>query len=112
MLVNLRKEVGKVISKVCCEDRRNYENRGSNIARPYAHICIDSPKEVCQKWQEGSRGKRNLMLFDRRPKYRERYSRHFGVRGYYCETIGNSNEVTITQYIEEQYERLTERRAC
>lgn len=46
-----------------------------------------------------------LMLFDRHPEYRERYSRHFWARGYYCETIGNVNEATITKYIEEQYER-------
>ena len=45
------------------------------------------------------------MLFDRHPEYRERYNRHFWARGYYCETIGNVNEATITKYIAEQYER-------
>lgn len=32
-------------------------------------------------------------------------NRHFWARGYYCETVGNVNEETIKQYIQEQYER-------
>ena len=45
------------------------------------------------------------MIFDRHPEYREKYSRHFWARGYYCETVGNVNEETIKKYISEQYER-------
>ena len=37
------------------------------------------------------------MIIDRHPEYRD--------RGYYCETVGNVNEETIKQYIQEQYER-------
>lgn len=44
------------------------------------------------------------MIFDRYPEYRERNNRHFGTRGYYCETVGNVNEETIKKYISEQYE--------
>ena len=45
------------------------------------------------------------MIFDRHPEYRDRNNRHFWARGYYCETVGNVNEETIKQYIQEQYER-------
>ena len=38
-------------------------------------------------------------------EYRDRNNRHFWARGYYCETVGNVNEETIKQYIQEQYER-------
>lgn len=34
----------------------------------------------------------------------DRNNRHFWARGYYCETVGNVNEETIKQYIQEQYE--------
>ena len=46
-----------------------------------------------------------LMIFDRYPEYRDRNNRHFWARGYYCETVGNINEETIKQYVQEQYER-------
>ena len=46
-----------------------------------------------------------LMIFDRYPEYRDRNNRHFWARGYCCETVGNVNEETIKQYIQEQYER-------
>ena len=45
------------------------------------------------------------MIFDRHPEYRDRNNRHFWARGYCCETVGNVNEETIKQYIQEQYER-------
>lgn len=51
------------------------------------------------------KGKSALIIFDKHPEYQERYNRHFGARGYYCEMVGNVNEVTIKKYIEEQYER-------
>lgn len=37
-------------------------------------------------------------------KYAEwkKYNRHFWVREYYCETIGDVNEETIKRYIREQ----------
>ena len=63
------------------------------------------PKESVAKVVGRIKGKSSLMLFDRHPEYRERYNRHFWARGYYYETIGNVNEITIKKYIEEQYER-------
>ena len=45
------------------------------------------------------------MIFDRHPEYRDRNNCHFWARGYYCETVGNVNEETIKQYIQDQYER-------
>ena len=45
------------------------------------------------------------MIFDRHLEYRDRNNRHFWARGYYCETVGNVNEETIKQNIQEQYER-------
>lgn len=46
------------------------------------------------------------MILDRHSEYKERNNRYFWVRRYYCETVGNVNEETIKQYIQNQYERL------
>ena len=92
MFGNLRKEVGEAISKVC------------KIEGVHMYVSIP-PKESVAKVVGRIKGKSSLILFDRHPEYRERYNRHFWARGYYCETIGNVNEATITKYIAEQYER-------
>ena len=42
------------------------------------------------------------MIFDKYPRYRDKNGRHFWVRGYYVETIGQVNEETIKNYIKEQ----------
>ena len=72
----------------------------------YVHMYVSIPPKSCVSKVIGRiKGKSVLMIFDRHSEYREKYNRHFGARGYYCETVGNVNEETIKKYIGEQYER-------
>ena len=72
----------------------------------HVRMYVSIPPKLCVSKVIGRiKGKSSLMIFDRHPKYREKYNRHFWTRGYYCETVGNVNEETIKKYIGEQYER-------
>lgn len=44
------------------------------------------------------------MLFDRHPEYRSRGDKHFWERGYFVASVGNVNEETIREYIQNQEE--------
>ena len=72
----------------------------------HVHMYVSIPSKLNVSKTIGRiKGKSALMIFDRHPEYRDRNNRHFWARGYYCETVGNVNEETIKQYIQEQYER-------
>ena len=104
MFDNLRKEVGEAISKICKMEGVEIIKAATLPDHVHMYVSIP-PKESVAKVVGRIKGKSSLMLFDRHPEYRERHNRHFWARGYYCETIGNVNEITIKKYIEEQYER-------
>ena len=80
---------------------------GAGFTLPeHVHMYVSIPPKLSVSKTIGRiKGKSALMIFDRHPEYREKNNRHFWARGYYCETVGNVNEATIKQYIEEQYER-------
>ena len=70
----------------------------------HVHMYVSIPPKLNVSKTIGRiKGKSALIIFDRHPEYRN--NRHFWARGYYCETVGNVNEETIKQYIQEQYER-------
>ncbi|MEE1042021.1 MAG: IS200/IS605 family transposase [Lachnospiraceae bacterium] len=98
MFGNLRKEVGEAISKVCKIEGVTILKAATLPDHVHMYVSIP-PKESVAKVVGRIKGKSSLILFDRHPEYRERYNRHFWARGYYCETIGNVNEATITKYI-------------
>ena len=104
MFGNLRKEIGEAISKVCKMEGVTIIKAATLPDHVHMYVSIP-PKENVSKVVGRIKGKSSLILFDRHPEYRERYNRHFWARGYYCETIGNVDEATITKYIAEQYER-------
>ena len=104
MFGNLRKEVGEIIGKVCkMED--DIIIKAATLP-DHVHMYVSIPPKVSVSKAIGRiKGKSALMVFDRHPENREKYSRHFWARGYYCETVGNVNEETIKKYFSEQYER-------
>lgn len=104
MFGDLRKEVGKAISKVCRMEGVTIIKAETLPDHVHMYVSIP-PKESVAKVVGRIKGKSSLILFDRHPEYRDRNNRHFWARGYYCETIGNVNEETIKKYIDEQYER-------
>lgn len=101
---DLRKEVGEAISKVCKIEGVTIIKAVTLSDHAYMYVSI-LPKESASKVVGRIKGKSSLILSDGHPEYRERHNWHFWARGYYCETIGNVNEATITNYIAEQYER-------
>lgn len=100
----LRKEVGEILGKVCKMEGVTILKAATLPEHVHMYVSIP-PKLSVSKTIGRIKGKSALMIFDRHPEYRERNNRHFWARGYYCETVGNVNEATIKQYIEEQYER-------
>ena len=87
------------------QNRRCNNHKGATLP-DHVHMYVSIPPKISVSKVIGRiKGKSALMIFDRYPEYREKYNRHFGVRGYYCETVGNVNEETIKRYIGEQYER-------
>ena len=100
----LRKEVGEILSKVCRMEEVAIIKEAT--LPDHVRMYVSIPPKLCVSKVIGRiKGKSALMIFDRHPKYREKYNRHFWARGYYCETVGNVNEETIKKYIGEQYER-------
>lgn len=101
MFGSLRKEVGEFIGKV-------YKMEEVTIIKAatlsdHVHMYVSIPPKVSVSKEIGRiKGKSALMIFDKHPENREKYSRHFWTRGYYCETVGNVNEETIKKYISER----------
>ena len=76
-------------------------------------VCVDnvhmyvviSPKMCVSEFMSYLKGKSTLMLFDRHPEYRTKWTdRHFFAKGYFVSTVGNVNEKTVRKYIREQEE--------
>ncbi len=80
-------------------DGRGNNHKGNNIAKSCTYVCINSVKGNVSKVIGRIKGNRTLMIFDRHPVYREKHNRHFGIRGYHCETAGNVNEEIIKRDI-------------
>ena len=104
MFRDLRKEVGEIISKVCKMEGVTIIKAAKLPDHVHMYVLIP-PKESVAKVVDRIKGKSSLMFFDRHLEYRDWYNRHFWVRGFYCETVGNVNEATIMKYIKEQYKR-------
>lgn len=99
----LRKDVVEILGKVCKMEGVTILKAATLQEHVHMHVSIPSKSSV-SKTIGRIKGKSALMISDRHPEYRERNDRHFWARGYYCEMIGNVNEETIKQYIQEQYE--------
>ena len=76
------------------------------VCKDHVHLYVSIPPKLAVSEFVGYlKGKSALMLFDRHPEYREKWSgRHFWTRGYYVATVGNVNEETIIEYIRSQEE--------
>ena len=76
------------------------------VCKDHVHLYVSIPPKLAVSEFVGYlKGKSALMLFDRHPEYREKWSgRHFWARGYYVATVGNVNEETIIEYIRSQEE--------
>ena len=103
MYGKLGREVGEILPAVC--KITGIELIRGGICPNHVHLYVSiPPKMSISDVMSKLKGKSALMIFDRHPEYRDKYGRHFWVRGYYAETIGQVNEETIRKYIEEQEE--------
>ena len=92
--------VYEILSTVC--KITGVELIKGGVCPNHVHLYVSiPPKMSISEVMSKLKGKRALMIFDRHPKYRDKYGRHFWARGYYAETIGQVNEETIKKYIEE-----------
>lgn len=100
----LYKEVGGILGSVCKMEEVTIIKTPilSDHIHMYGSISL---KKNVSKFIGEIRVKSALILFDRHQDSRKKYNRHFDIRRYYCETVGNVNEETIKRYIAEQYER-------
>lgn len=99
LMTVLRGELATAQSKALIRIFKGMKDYATLPDHVHMYVSIQ-PKMSVSKVVGRIKGKNSLMLFDRHPEYRDRYNRHFWARGYYCETIGNVDEATITKYIE------------
>ena len=99
-----KEEIGKILRELCNWKQVNIIE--AEICPDHIHMLVEiPPKMSVSDFMAYLKGKSTLMLFDRHPEYRQKWTdRHFWARGYYVSTVGNVNEETIIQYIKEQEE--------
>ncbi len=94
MFGELRREVGEILGKICRMEEVTIIKVATLPEHVHMYVSI-LPKVSVSKVIGRIKGKSALMIFDRHPEYRKKYNRHFWVRGYYCETVGNVNGLEI-----------------
>ena len=103
MYGKIGKEIGEILSMVC--KITGIELIRGGVCPNHVHMYVAiPPKMSISEVMSKAKGRSALMIFDHHPEYRDKYGRHFWARGYYVETIGQVNEETIKNYIEEQEE--------
>ena len=103
MYGKIGKEIGEILSMVCKITGIELIRGGVCPNHVHMYVAIPSKMSILEVMSK-VKGKSALMIFDCHPEYRDKYGRHFWARGYYVETIGQVNEETIKNYIEEQEE--------
>ena len=104
MYGELNRDLVDIIKKLC--EMKQVQIIEGKICKDHVHMYVAiPPKMSVSDFMAYLKGKSSLMLFDRHPEYRQKWTdRHFWARGYYVSTVGNVNEETIIQYIREQEE--------
>ena len=104
MYGELKRDLVEILKKLC--EMKQVQIIEGKVCRDHVHMYVAiPPKMSVSEFMAYLKGKSTLMLFDRHPEYRQKWTdRHFWARGYYVSTVGNVNEETIIQYIKEQEE--------
>ena len=80
------------------------------VCADHVHLCIELPSKYSISGFMGYlKGKSTLMIFDRNPEFKAGGDEEFWAGGYYVETIGNIDEITVKRYIEKQMEESKKR---
>ena len=104
MYGEVKRDLIQILPKLC--EMKGVEILEGKVCKDHIHMYVEIPPKLSVSDFMGYlKGKSTLMLFDRHPEYRQKGgNRHFWARGYYVTTVGNVNEETICQYIQEQEE--------
>ena len=97
MYGELKKDLVEIIKKLC--EMKQVEIIEGKVCKDHIHMYAAIPPKISvSEFMSYLKGKSTLMLFDRHPEYRQKWTdRHFWARGYYVATVGNMNEETIIQ---------------
>ena len=75
-----------------------------NISKDHVHILVSCPTTLSPaKIMQYLKGRSSHLLQDEFPELKKRYwGQHMWERGYFCGTVGQVDEETIKNYIENQ----------
>ena len=103
MYGQVKKDIVDILKKLCEMKQVQLIDGKVCIDHVYMYVGIP-PKYSISEIMSYMKGKSTLMLFDRHPEYGSRGDKHFWARGYFVASVGNVNEETIREYIQNQEE--------
>ena len=99
----LRTDVREIIKTLCTYKRVDLIEGA--VCVDHVHICVNIPPKLSvSEFMGYLKGKSALMIYDKHPEHRSKWSKLFWARGYYVATIGNITETAIKKYVQEQAE--------
>lgn len=103
MYGQVKKDIVDILKKLC--EMKQVQLIDGKVCIDHVHMYVGiPPKYSISEIMSYMKGKSTLMLFDRHPEYRSRGDKHFWARGYFVASVGNVNEETIREYIQNQEE--------
>jgi len=97
----LRADVREIIKTLCAY--KKVEIIEGAVCVDHIHLCVSIPPKLSvSEFMGYLKGKSALMLYDKHPEQRSKWSKSFWARGYYVATIGNITESAIKKYVQEQ----------
>ena len=106
----LRQDIREIIKTLC--QYKQVDLIAGAVCTDHIHISVAIPPKLSvSEFMGYIKGKSALMIYDKHPEQRSKWSKSFWARGYYVTTIGNITEEAIKKYIKEQSEneRKTDR---
>ena len=97
----LRRDIREIIKTLCMYKR--VELTEGAVCIDHIHISVKIPPKLSvSEFMGYLKGKSALMIYDKHPEQRSKWSKSFWARGYYVATVGNITEEAIKKYIQEQ----------
>ena len=85
-------------------DAKGLEIIRGNISKDHAHMLLSCPSTMApSQIAQYLKGRSSHLLQDEFPELKRRYwGQHMWARGYFCGTVGQVDEETIRNYVENQ----------
>ena len=99
----VKDDVREILRTLC--KYKGVEIIAGAVCADHVHLCVSIPPKLSISDFVGYlKGKSALMIYDKHPEMESKWDRSFWARGYYVTTIGNVNEETVKEYIQQQIE--------